>query len=110
MKREMMNMIKLCVPKLSERARPALVSFAMLAMWATHGAYPGLAQESAQPTFPSASEASQSLFRAVQANDEQAIANIGGGETNRLVALVSGNQHAQPEKSQEIASHERLAH
>ena len=69
MKREMMNMINRWIQKLSRRARSAMVSFAILAMWATNGAYPGLAQHSAQPTFPSAAEASQSLFQAVQHNN-----------------------------------------
>ena len=98
MKREMMNTINLCVQKLSGRARSALASFAMLAMWATHGAYPGLAQESAQPTFPSAPEASQSLFQAVQANDEQAIANILGGPTD----LTSSRDKGQDKLDREL--------
>src|SRR5882724_11580676 len=93
MKREMMNMIQLCVPKLS-----AQVSVAMLAMWAIHGAYPGLAQQSAQPTFPSAPEASQSLFQAVQANDEQAIANILGGPTD----LTSSRDKGQDKLDREL--------
>ncbi len=93
MKREMMNMIKLCVPKLSAR-----ISVAMLAMWAIHGAYPGLAQQSAQPTFPSAPEASQSLFQAVQANDEQAIANILGGPTD----LTSSRDKGQDKLDREL--------
>src|SRR5713226_6479273 len=93
MKREMMNMIKLFVPKLS-----AQVSVAMLAMWAIHGAYPGLAQESAQPTFPSAPEASQTLFQAVQANDEQAIANILGGPTD----LTSSRDKGQDKVDREL--------
>jgi hypothetical protein len=74
-------MTTLGVQELSGRGRSALVSFAMLAMWASSGAYPGLAQQSDQPTFPSALEASQTLFQAVQGNDEQAIANILGGPT-----------------------------
>jgi hypothetical protein len=82
MKREMMNMIKLCVQNFSGRAMSSLVSFAMFAMWATNGAYPGLAQQSGQPTFPSASEATQALFQAVQSNNEQAITNILGGPTD----------------------------
>src|SRR6266478_96412 len=93
MKREMMNMIKLCVPKLSPQ-----VSVAMLAMWAIHGAYPGLAQQSAQPTFPSAPEASQSLFQAVQGNDEQAIANILGGPTD----LTSSRDKGQDKLDREL--------
>src|SRR5882762_8181193 len=97
MKREMMNMIKLCVPKLSGCARSALVSVAMVAMWATHGAYPGLAQQSAQPTFPSAPEASQSLFQAVQANDEQAINNILEGPTDLTSSRDPGQDRVDRE-------------
>jgi hypothetical protein len=39
------------------------------------------AQQCVQTTFPSAAEASQSLFRAVQSNNEQAIASTLGGAT-----------------------------
>ena len=98
MKREMMNMIKLCVQKFSGRVRSALVSFAMLAMWATNGAYPVLAQQSAQPTFPSALEASQTLFLAVQDNDEQTIANILGGPTD----LTSSRDKGQDKIDREL--------
>jgi Protein of unknown function (DUF2950) len=81
MKREMINMINLCVQKFSGRARSTMVPFAILAMWATNAAYPGLAQQSTQPTFPSTAEASQTLFEAVQSNNEEAIAKILGGPT-----------------------------
>ena len=70
----------------------------MLAMWATNGAYPGLAQQSAQPTFPSAPEASQTLFQAVQGNDEQAIANILGGPTD----LTSSRDKGQDKLDREL--------
>jgi hypothetical protein len=90
MKQEMINMTKLCVRELSGRGRSALVSFAMLAMWATNGAHLGLAQQSAQRTFPSALEASQTLFQAVQGNDEQAIANILGGPTDLTTSRDKG--------------------
>ena len=90
MKREMMNMIKLCAQKHSGRARSALVSFAMFAMWATNGAYLGRAQQSAQPTFPLAPEASQALFQAVQGNNEQAITNILGGPTELTFSSDKG--------------------
>jgi len=69
MKREMINMINLYLQKLSGRARSAMVPLAILAMWTTNGAYPGLAQQSAAQTFPSAAEASQNLFQAVQSNN-----------------------------------------
>src|SRR5260370_19302329 len=71
MKGKMMNTIN----------RSAMLPFAILAMWATNGASSALAQQSAQPAFPSAAEASQTLFQAVQRNNEQAIANILAGPT-----------------------------
>jgi hypothetical protein len=98
MKREMMNMIKLCVQKPSRHVRSALVSFAMLAMWATYGPHTGLAQQPAQPTFPSVQEASQTLFQAVQGNDEQAIANILGGPTD----LTSSRDKGQDKLDREL--------
>ena len=72
MKREMMNMIH----------RPMVVPFTVLAMLVTNCAYPGVAQQSAQPTFKSAAEASQTLFQAVQANNEGAIAKVLGASTD----------------------------
>ncbi len=101
MKREMTDMTKLCVQDLSGRGRSALVSFAMLAVWATNGACPGLAQQSAQPTFPSAPEASQALFKAVQGNDEQAIANILGGPTD----LTTSRDKGQDKLDRELFVH-----
>ncbi len=80
MKRELIDMINL--QKLSGRARAAMVPFAMLTMWATNGANSCLAQQPSPPTFPSAAEAGQILFQAVQRNDEPAIANILGGPTD----------------------------
>jgi len=82
MKRDMINMINLYLQKLSGRARSAMIPLAMLAMWATNCAYPGMAQQSAQPAFASTAEASRSLFQAVQSNNEQAITNILGGPTD----------------------------
>jgi hypothetical protein len=81
MKRELINMINRRIHNCSGRARSAMVPFAILAMWATNGAYPGLAQPSAQPTFQSTAEASQTLFQAVKSNNEEAIAKILGGPT-----------------------------
>ena len=65
----MMNSIQQCAP------------LAILAMKATIGAYPGMAQQAAQPTFASAAEASQKLFQAVQGNNAKTIAGILGGPT-----------------------------
>jgi hypothetical protein len=84
MKRGMMNTINRWIQQLSTRARWAMISSAILAMGTTAGGYPGLAQQSAQQTFPSAAEASQSLFQAVQHNNVQAIANILGGPTELI--------------------------
>lgn len=74
-------MIDRLLQNLSGRTRSGAVPFALLAMWTTSGAHPGLAQQSPQPTFSSAAEASQRLFQAVQSNNEQAIAKILGGPT-----------------------------
>jgi hypothetical protein len=81
MKPERMNVFPQWVKKFSNRARFAMAPFAILAMWATNGAYPGLAQPSAQPTFQSTAEARQALFQAVESNNEEAIAKILGGPT-----------------------------
>ena len=72
MKREMINMIPRSASILAGDSRDRC---------ATIGAYPGVAQQSAQPTFQSAAEASQNLFQAVQANNAPTIAKILGGQT-----------------------------
>ena len=87
---KMINRINLRIQKFSGRARSAMVPFAVLAMWATNGAYPGLAQQSTQPTFQSTAEASQSLFQAVQSNNEEAIAKILGGPTELTSSRDAG--------------------
>jgi hypothetical protein len=74
-----------------------MLPFAMLAMWTITGAYPALAQQSAQKTFASAAEASQSLFQAVQQNNQKAIANILGGRTE----LASCGDEAQDKLERE---------
>jgi len=81
MKRQMTNTINQWVQKYSKRARSAMVPFAIVAISATNGAYPGLAQQSSQPAFKSTVEAGQTLFQAVQSNNEEAIAKILGGPT-----------------------------
>ena len=90
MKREMTSMISRRLKQFSERTRSAMISFAMLAMWATHGASPGLAQQSSQPTFQSTTEASQALYQAVQSNNEEAVANILGGPTELTSSRDAG--------------------
>src|SRR5216684_6571279 len=98
MKREMINMINQRLQNLSGRARFAMVPLAMLAIWATHGAYPALAEQSAAQTYPSAAEASQSLFQAVQSNNEQAITNILGGPTE----LTSSHDEGQDKVDRQL--------
>jgi len=97
MRRVMMNMINLRVQKLSGRSRSAIVPFVMVALWITSGAYPSLAQQSVQPTFPSPAEAGQSLFQAVQSNNEAAITNILGGPTELTSSRDEGQDRADRE-------------
>jgi Protein of unknown function (DUF2950) len=92
MKGEMINMTNLHLQN-----RFVIVPLAMLAMWATNGAYPALAQQGAQPTFPSTAEASQSLFQAVQSNNEQAITNILGGPTELTSSRDAGQDKVDRE-------------
>ena len=70
-----------CVSTISQCLRAPSVSRAILALGIAGGFSLALAQQSAQPTFPSAGAATQSLFQAVQNNDEQTIASILGGPT-----------------------------
>ena len=76
--------------------RSAIVPFAIL-MWAADSPEWLLAQESAQPTFPSAAEASQSLFQAVRSNDAQGIEKILGGSSE----LASSQDDAQDKADRE---------
>jgi hypothetical protein len=87
MKRELINMTNRRIQNFSARAWSAMVPFAILAMWATNGAYPSMAQPSVQPTFQSTTEASQTLFQAVQSNNEEAIAKIVGGPSELCSTL-----------------------
>jgi hypothetical protein len=97
MKREMKNSIRR-VQNFSKRSRSAIVPFAILTMWVTSGAYPGLAQQTAQPTFQSTAEASQTLFQAVQSGDEEAIAKILGGPSE----LTSSRDPGQDKLDREM--------
>lgn len=72
--------------------------FALLAIWTISGAYQSVAQQPPQPTFPSAAEASQSLFQTVQSNDEQAITSILGGQTD----LTSSRDPGQDKVDREL--------
>lgn len=68
-----------------------------LSLWIAGSALSALAQQSAEPTFPSANAASQALFEAVQSNDEQAIANILGGPTELTTSRDPGQDKADRE-------------
>jgi hypothetical protein len=81
-----------------KREMTNLIPFALIAMWTTSGACQAVAQQPAQPTFPSAAEASQSLFQAVQSNNEQAIANILGAPTD----LTSSRDPGQDKLDREL--------
>jgi Protein of unknown function (DUF2950) len=104
MKREIINMFRLWLQKVSGRARSAMVPLAFLGMWPMSGV--GLAQRSAQPSYPSATEASRSLFQAVQGGQEQDITNILGGPSelasSRDDALDKVDRQLFVEKYQEM--------
>ena len=96
MTREMINMINVWAQRFSWQARSAIIPLAIVAMWATNGAYSALAQQSAQPAFPSA--AIQTLFQAVQSNDEAAVAKILGGPAE----LISSRDPGQDKIDREL--------
>jgi hypothetical protein len=96
MKQEMMNMFSLWLQKVSGRARSLMVPLAVLGMWTMNGV--GLAQQSAPPAFPSAAEASKSLFQAVQSGQEQDITNILGGPSE----LASSRDDAQDKVDRQL--------
>jgi hypothetical protein len=97
MKRKMTNMINLRVPKVSGHSPFTMARLAMFALW-IGGASLGLAQQSVQTTFPSPAAASQSLFQAVQSNNEQSVANILGGPTE----LTSSGDPGQDRVDREL--------
>jgi hypothetical protein len=75
-----------------------VVPFAIIALWTASGASLALAQQAVRPTFPTAAEAAQRLFQAVQSNNEQAIANILGGQTE----LTSSGDPGQDKVDREL--------
>lgn len=89
MKREMMNMIKT-----SKRVRPAS-AIAIIAICAIP--YPMLGQQSSQPTFSSAAEATQCLLDAVQRNDEPTIQKVLGASTELTSSRDPGQDKAERE-------------
>ena len=76
-----MQTIQQCVSTISRRLRATVVPRAILALGIAGGFSLALAQQSAQPTFPSAEAATMRLSQAVQNNDEQSIASVLGGPT-----------------------------
>ena len=73
------------------------ILFAIAVLWVISGAGGALAQQYAQPTFPSTSDASQSLLQAVQSNNEQAICTILGGPTELTSSTDLGQDKADRE-------------
>ena len=74
-----------------------VIPFALTAMWIIGGACQAVAQQPAQPAFLSAAEASESLFQAVQSNNEQVIANILGGPTELTTSHDPGQDKVDRE-------------
>ena len=74
-----------------------VIPIALIVMWTTGGACQAVAQQPAQRAFPSAVEASQSLFEAVQSNDEHVIANILGGPTELTTSSDPGQDKVDRE-------------
>lgn len=97
MKRETMKMIYLSLKTLAGHARSPMVPFAILALSSMSWACLGFAQESAPMAFQSPSEASQTLFQAVQHNDAEALAKILGGPSE----LASSGDAAQDQLDRE---------
>ena len=88
-------MINAYFQKMVGGARSAMVGSAVLATAVTVSACLVLAQE---PSFPSAAEATQTLFQAVQSNNTDAIAKILGGPTD----LTSCGDPAQDQRDREM--------
>jgi hypothetical protein len=72
--------------------REMILPFAILAT--TIGTGAGMAQQSAQPVFPSAADAGRSLFQAAQDNNEAAVNQILGGSTDLTSSLDGGQDKA----------------
>jgi hypothetical protein len=86
------------VPKISRCLQPTTIQWAIFALWAGGDLSLALAQQSAQPTFPSATAAAQGLFQAVQTNNEHAIASILGGPTELTSSRDPGQDKADRER------------
>src|ERR1700686_4757079 len=79
------------------RARAAGFPVAIFAIWAISSARPGLAQQPTQHMFQSAEEACQSLFKAVQGKNAQAIAEVLGGPTELASSRDEANDLVERE-------------
>jgi hypothetical protein len=86
------------VSTISRRLRSTAVPRAILALGIAGGFSLALAQQSAQPAFPSAGAAAQSLFQAAQNNDERTIASILGGPTELTSSHDPGVDKADRER------------
>jgi hypothetical protein len=95
MKQEIIYPVNLRPRKFSGRP---ILPLTLLTAWAMTGAFTGLAQQPVQPTFPSAADATQSLFRAVQSGNEQVIAGILGGPSE----LTSSRDETQDKLDREM--------
>jgi Protein of unknown function (DUF2950) len=93
-----MNTTNPWVRNLSRHAWSAMSLIAALTVWAAPGASSGLAQHATQPTFSSAGDASDHLFRVVRDNNVHAIANILGGRTE----LTSPDNEVQDKGDREL--------
>jgi hypothetical protein len=98
MKREVMTTLKLRLRARLTPSRAGLASFAVLAIWSTSAPFPASAQVSEQSAFPTATDASESLFNAVKSNDEKTIANILGGPTE----LTSSGDQSEDKADREM--------
>jgi hypothetical protein len=69
----------------------------MISLCIAASVFPTFAQQSTEPAFPTPNQASESLFQAVQENDEQAIASILGGPSELTISNDPGQDKADRE-------------
>jgi hypothetical protein len=91
-------MIELSVRKSSRQVWSVVIPVTILALCSISRGYADPVQPTRQPVFASAAEAIQSLFDAVQRNDEEAIANILGAQTG----LTSSSDPHQDKVEREL--------
>jgi len=77
-----------------ETIKQYIAPMAMISLCIAASAF---AQQSTEPAFPTPNQASESLFRAVQKNDEQAIASILGGPSELAISNDPGQDKADRE-------------